>query len=87
MSKVVIYTSNTCPYCQQAKRLLDKKGAAYEEINISTNDGKRYEMIELAGGRMTVPQIFINRKHVGGNDDLHALERTGKLDALLSATA
>lgn len=85
MSKVVIYTSNTCPYCVQAKRLLDKKGVPYEEINISRDDSVRDDMIKRANGRRTVPQIFIDNQHVGGSDDLHALERAGKLDALLEA--
>jgi glutaredoxin 3 len=85
MNKVTVYTSSHCPYCVQAKRLLDKKGAAYEEINISLDDARRDEMIQRSKGRMGVPQIFIGDVHVGGSDDLHALERDGKLDALLNA--
>lgn len=85
MPKVTIYTSVRCPYCEQAKRLLDKKGAVYDEINISLDDAKRIEMIQRTKGRMSVPQIFIGDFHVGGNDDLQALERAGKLDRLLNA--
>jgi glutaredoxin 3 len=87
MAKITVYTSVPCPYCAQAKRLLDKKGAAYEEIDISRDDKKRDEMIQRTKGRMSVPQIFIGDFHVGGSDDLHALERSGKLDDLLNADA
>ena len=87
MVRVTVYTSDRCPYCAQAKRLLDKKGATYEEINISMDDEKRNEMLQRTKGRMSVPQIFIGDFHVGGSDDLHALEREGKLDQLLSAGA
>jgi glutaredoxin 3 len=85
MKKVTVYTSDYCPYCVQAKRLLDRKGAAYEEINISEDEARRGEMIARTKGRMSVPQIFIGDVHVGGSDDLHELERAGKLDPLLNA--
>jgi glutaredoxin 3 len=85
MAKIEIYTKFLCPYCTRAKRLLDTKGAAYEEIDISTGGPRRTEMIERSGGRQTVPQIFIDGRHIGGSDDLQALDRSGGLDPLLSA--
>lgn len=85
MPKVEIYTKFLCPYCTRAVALLTKKGVAFEEVDISTGGPRRGEMIERAGGRQTVPQIFINGNHVGGSDELAALERAGKLDALLAA--
>lgn len=85
MANVQIYTKSFCPYCARAKRLLDEKGVPYEEYEISGGGAKREEMIQRAGGRTTVPQIFIDGRHVGGSDDLAALERAGKLDPLLSA--
>ena len=84
MPPVEIYTTRFCPYCHTAKALLKRKGVSFTEINLSQDYGRRDEMIERANGRMTVPQIFIGDMHVGGSDDLHALERTGKLDALLA---
>lgn len=83
MAKVEIYTKAFCGYCARAKRLLDDKGVAYEETDITMGGPKRGEMIERAGGRMTVPQIFIDGAHIGGSDDLAAAERAGRLDALL----
>lgn len=83
MKKVVIYTTSVCPYCVSAKRLLKKKGVAYEEINVGGDDEAR-EQLAARTGFQTVPQIFIGEQHVGGSDDLHALETAGKLDALLS---
>jgi glutaredoxin 3 len=83
MQAVVIYTKPMCPYCVRAMALLKKKGATYTEICAAFDDKKRKEMIERSGGRATYPQIFIGRTHVGGCDDLEALERAGKLDALL----
>jgi glutaredoxin 3 len=80
---IVVYTKATCPYCVRAKALLAKKGAAFQEIEITDKPALRTEMIEKANGRTTVPQIFINGRHIGGCDDLHALEDQGKLDALL----
>jgi glutaredoxin 3 len=85
MARVEIYTKFFCPYCARAKRLLEEKGASYEEFEISGGGEKREEMIQRAGGRSTVPQIFIEGKHIGGSDDLAALERAGKLDPLLTA--
>lgn len=84
MPPVEIYTTRFCPYCTAAKALLTRKGVTYSEINLSNEFGRRDEMIARAHGRMTVPQIFIGKTHVGGSDELHALERAGKLDALLA---
>lgn len=85
MARVEIYTKDWCPYCARAKQLLTSKGAAFEEHDISMGGPQRQEMIDRANGRTTVPQIFIDGKHVGGSDDLAALDRAGKLDALLGA--
>lgn len=82
MSKVQIYTTSWCPYCNAAKSLLDDKGVAYDEID-ATDPDVRMDMVQRAHGRRTVPQIFIGERHVGGYDDLSALERRGQLDALL----
>jgi glutaredoxin 3 len=79
-----MYLKTTCPYCSRAKSLLSSKGVTTEEYNIDRGGPKRDEMIERAG-RMTVPQIFIDGRHVGGCDDLFALERAGRLDAMLAA--
>lgn len=84
MNKVIIYTASFCPYCHLAKELLRTKGAAFEEIDVTGNAPLRSQMAEKAG-RSTVPQIWIGDTHVGGCDDLHVLERTGKLDAMLAA--
>lgn len=83
MAKVEIYSTPICPYCVRAKNLLKNKNQDYEEIDISTSPVIRDEMIAKAGGKRTVPQIFINDKHIGGFDDLHALDQKGELDALL----
>ncbi|MFN3945417.1 MAG: glutaredoxin 3 [Allosphingosinicella sp.] len=85
MARVEIYTKFLCPYCSRAKKLLETKGASYEEYDISMGGPKRQEMIQRANGRTTVPQIFIDDRHVGGSDDLAALDRDGKLDPLLQA--
>ena len=85
MASVEIYTKFLCPYCSRAKRLLSDKGTSFEEFDITGDSEKRSEMIQRANGRTTVPQIFINGRHVGGSDDLAALDRQGKLDPLLSA--
>ncbi|GAA0299850.1 glutaredoxin 3 [Sphingomonas oligophenolica] len=85
MAKIEIYTKAFCPYCSRAMRLLDDKGVEVEEFDISMGGPKRAEMLDRAGGRSTVPQIFINGRHIGGSDELAALEREGKLDALLAA--
>ena len=84
MPKVEIYTKMMCPYCTRAKRLLGEKGVTFEEFDITMGGPKRAEMLARANGRSTVPQIFIGAAHVGGSDDLAALERQGKLDALLA---
>ena len=85
MARVEIYTKAFCPYCSRAMRLLDSKGVASEEYDITMGGPKRAEMIERANGRTTVPQVFIDGRHVGGSDDLAALDREGKLDPLLEA--
>lgn len=85
MTEIVIYTKPTCPYCHAAKALLQRKGQAFFEIDIMAEPQRRAEMIARAGGRTTVPQIFIDGQHVGGCDDLHALEEAGKLDILFSS--
>lgn len=84
MPKIEVYTKMFCPYCVRAKRLLEGKGAAFEEIDITLGGPQRAEMIQRANGRTTVPQIFIGETHIGGSDDLVALERSGKLDPLLA---
>lgn len=86
-NKVEIYTKFACPYCARAKHLLDSKGAAYSEYDVSMGGALREEMVSRAPGARTVPQIFINGAAIGGSDDLHALERSGKLDALLADSA
>lgn len=85
MTDIVLYTTFLCPYCARAKALLEKKGQNYTEIDVSYDAAKREEMSEKAGGRTSVPQIWINGRHVGGCDDLYALDRAGKLDPLLQA--
>ena len=87
MSEVVMYSSDFCPYCHAAKRLLAARGVAFEEIDVDFDPERRSEMIARAGGRHTVPQIFIGEHHVGGCDELYALERGGGLDALLEGAA
>ena len=84
MSKVLIYTGPSCPYCVAAKTLLKNKKVSYEEINLGEQPDKMNEMLQKSGGRRTVPQIFIGETHVGGSDELHALEKTGKLNSLLN---
>lgn len=80
---ITVYMRPTCPYCVRALHLLDSKGAEYEAIDVSANPAKRPEMIQRANGRSTVPQIFIGDRHIGGCDDLHALDAAGQLDPLL----
>ena len=82
MANIEIYTKATCPFCHRAKALLQSKGAQFNEIAIDNDPKKREEMIERSG-RTTVPQIFINGQHIGGCDDLHALDAKGGLDPLL----
>jgi glutaredoxin 3 len=85
MAQVEIYTTRYCGYCQSAKALLNRKGIAFTEIDVSGDPEGRSKMVERANGRFTVPQIFIGATHVGGADELHALNRAGKLDPLLAA--
>ncbi len=84
MPKITIYTTPICPYCHAAKALLKRKRAVFEEIDVSRDSSLRAAMRERADGRQTVPQIFIGDRHVGGCDDLHALDRQGGLDPLLA---
>ncbi|MEP7131155.1 MAG: glutaredoxin 3 [Sphingomicrobium sp.] len=85
MPLVEIYTKSFCPYCWRAKALLDSKSVRYEEIAIDGHASERQAMIQRANGRTTVPQVFIAGRHVGGCDDLMALDRAGKLDELIAA--
>jgi glutaredoxin 3 len=84
MAAVEIYTIRYCPYCQDAKELLSRKGVVFHEIDASGNRGIRRQMIERANGRSTFPQIFVGATHVGGCEDLYALEAAGELDSLLA---
>lgn len=84
MARVEIYTKFLCPYCSRALALLENKGVNFDEINITANATQRQEMISRAGGRTTVPQIFINGQHIGGCDDLVALNGRGALDPMLA---
>lgn len=83
MQKVLVYTTSFCPYCVRAKNLLQRKGVAYEEVDVGNDQDLRALMTQKTGGRTSVPQIFIGEAHVGGCDDLYALEDQGKLDDLL----
>ena len=83
MPNIIIYTTATCPYCDNAKQLFKRKGASYIEIRVDQDATLKDEMIQRSG-RRSVPQIFINDQHIGGFDDLAALEKAGKLDSLLS---
>ncbi|HPA38482.1 MAG TPA: glutaredoxin 3 [Phenylobacterium sp.] len=85
MSKVTIYTKPFCPYCIRAVSLLEKKGVAFDEIEAAFDPAKKQEMMQRAGGRATFPQIFIGDQHIGGCDDMMALEARGELDPLLAA--
>ena len=85
MSEVVIYTTMMCPYCFRAKQLLEEKGVNYTEIDVGMDPDMRAEMLQRSGGKRTVPQIFIAGKHIGGSDELYALDRGGKLDPLLQS--
>lgn len=82
-SNVEIYSGDYCPYCMRAKALLNKKGVAFTEYNVQSDPALREEMLKRANGARTIPQIFIHGRHVGGCDDLYALERKGELDELL----
>ena len=85
MAQVEIYTSPLCGFCHAAKRLLTNKGVSFSEVDVWSEPDRKPEMIQRANGRRTVPQIFINGEHIGGCDDLHDLDRAGKLDTLLAA--
>jgi glutaredoxin 3 len=83
MAKVEIYSTMFCPYCARARSLLQRKGVEFTDIDVDAQPERRDEMVERAGGRYTVPQIFIDGEHIGGSDDLMALDRDGRLDAKL----
>jgi glutaredoxin 3 len=83
MAKIEMYSTLFCPYCARARSLLQKKGVAFTDIDLDSDTARRDEMVARAGGRRTVPQIFIDGAHIGGSDELVSLDRAGKLDALL----
>ena len=87
MARVEIYTTPMCPYCVRAKRLLERKGVNYTEIDLWQESGRREEMLRRSGGRRTVPQVFIDGRGVGGSDDIHALDARGELDRLLAGAS
>ncbi len=87
MLGITIYTTGLCPFCYRAKALLDDKGAAYKEISVTFSPRRRAEMTAKAGGQTSVPQIWIGEQHIGGSDELAALDSTGELDRLLAAPA
>jgi glutaredoxin 3 len=87
MVDIEIYTTPLCPYCWRAKRLLQSKGVAFTEIDLWQESGRRAEMVERAGGRTTVPQLFIDGRGIGGSDELAALDANGELDRLLGAAS
>lgn len=83
-ARVVMYATGWCPYCERARALLRRKGVAFTEIRIDEQPAERETMIRLSGGRRTVPQIFVGADHLGGSDEIHALDREGRLDELLA---
>ena len=85
MAEIELYTTRWCPYCTRARMLLRRKGVAFVDIDVDEVPGRRVEMVRRAGGRTSVPQIFIDGEHIGGSDELAALDRTGRLDAKLGA--
>ena len=87
MAKIEIYTSPLCGFCHRAKGLLNRKNVEFEDIDVMMDRVRKAEMVERAGGRTSVPQIFIDGEHVGGCDDLYALEKAGKLDPMLEGSA
>lgn len=87
MAKVQIYSTMLCPFCYRAKKLLESKGVAFDEVDVMFQPGRRAEMRERSGGRNSVPQIFIDDTHVGGCDELYALDAAGKLDPLLGTAS
>ena len=84
MPHITVYSGPNCPYCARAKALLQKKGAAFEEIDVRADPAKLDEMTRKSGGKKTIPQIFVDGKHIGGCDDLYALDAKGGLDPLLA---
>jgi len=86
-ARVLVYSQPFCGYCSAAKRLLSAKGAQFTEVDVMFEQGRRDEMIERSGGRRTVPQIFIDGRHIGGFEDLSALDKAGELDRMLAAPA
>ena len=87
MARVEIYTTMLCPFCWRAKKLLEERGAAFQEVDVMCDGSLRNEMRQRAGGRTSVPQIFINGQHVGGCDELYALDHAGKLTPMLQQPA
>ncbi|MGD9868826.1 MAG: glutaredoxin 3 [Hyphomicrobiales bacterium] len=85
MTQITIYTTALCPYCHAAKRLLGEKGVHFQEIDVTFDPARRAEMREKSGGRTSVPQIFIDDRHIGGCDDLYAMQERGELDSLLQS--
>ncbi|MFL1780933.1 Glutaredoxin-3 [Candidatus Hepatincolaceae symbiont of Richtersius coronifer] len=83
--QVLLYTKQNCPYCVKAKQLLKQKGVSFNELDIESDDKLREEMLKISNGKKTVPQIFINKEHIGGYDDLYALEQQGSLDSKLKS--
>ena len=83
MPQITVYSGPNCPFCDRAKMLLKQKGAAFEEFNVRADEARLAEMMQKSGGKRTIPQIFIGGQHIGGCDDLYALNSAGKLDALL----
>lgn len=84
MAEVIVYTTNYCPYCVKVKQLLRSKGVDFEEVDLTNDDAGRIALVEKSGGRKTVPQVFIDGKHVGDCDDLYALDAKKELDSLLT---
>ena len=84
MPHITVYSGPNCPYCERAKALLKKKGVPFEDFNVRTDTAKFDEMLSKSGGKKTIPQIFINDQHIGGSDELYALDAAGKLDGLLT---
>lgn len=87
MARIEVYTSMLCGYCYRAKKLLESKGVAFDDIDVMTQPGRRDEMIARSGGRTSVPQIFVDGRHIGNCDDIYALEAAGKLDSLLQGAS
>jgi glutaredoxin 3 len=84
MAEIIVYSGSSCPFCDKAKLLLKKKGVTYSEVDVRSDEVKLNEMLQKSNGKRTIPQIFINGQHIGGCDDLYALDAAGKLDPLLA---